>query len=253
MIEWLPPVPWQALVLVPCIVLVAYAVFGATGFGSSVIAVPALAHWFPLTFAVPFVTALDCGATATASYRQWRHARVDELKRVLPGVLLGILAGTTLLVNLARGPALFALGVFVIAYALYLLFARKERKPLSSAWAFPIGTIGGVFSVLFGTGGPIYIVYLSARIADKGALRATSSVLVACSVLIRAVVFVVTGLMLQQGLLLLAAVSVPAMYVGYLAGNRLHDVLSQAGVMRLIAVLLLGNGTLLVFRALATN
>lgn len=252
MIEWLPHAPWQALVLVPLIVLVAYAVFGATGFGSSVIAVPALAHWFPLTFAVPFITVLDCAATTTASYRQWRHARGDELKRILPGVLLGILAGTTLLVSLARGPALFALGVFVILYALRLLFARKERKPLGSAWALPIGAIGGVFSVLFGTGGPVYIVYLSARIPDKSALRATSSALVACSVVMRAVAFVATGLVLQQGLLLLAALSVPAMYGGYLLGNRLHHALSQSGVMRLIAALLLANGTLLVVRALAT-
>ena len=30
-------------------------VFGATGFGSSIISVPVLAHWFPLTFAVPVV------------------------------------------------------------------------------------------------------------------------------------------------------------------------------------------------------
>ncbi len=251
MMDWLPAVSPLSLALVPCIVLVAYAVFGATGFGSSIIAVPALAHLFPLAFAVPMATALDAAATATASYRQWRHARFDELKRILPSVLVGILAGTTLLVRLARAPALFALGLFVIAYGVYLLAGRRKGRALAPAWALPIGAVGGVFSVLFGTGGPVYMVYLSARIDDKSQLRATSSVLIACSVLIRIVVFAATGLFLQRGLLVLAALMIPVMFAGYALGSRLHDALSHSGVTRLIAALLVANGVLLVVRALA--
>lgn len=251
LMEWLPQVSWTALALVPCIVLVAYAVFGATGFGSSVIAVPALAHLFPLAFAVPLVTALDCAATVTASYRQWPDARFDELRRMLPGLLLGILAGTTVLVRLARGPALVALGIFVIAYALYLLAGRQQQRVLATWWALPIGIAGGAFSVLFGTGGPVYMVFLSARITDKRQLRATSSVLIACSVLIRTVVFIATGLLLQHGLLVLAALMVPLMFLGYALGSRVHQALSARGVMRLIAGLLLVNGVLLLLRGLA--
>jgi len=41
--------------------------------------------------------------------------------------------------------------------------------------------IGGVFSVLFGTGGPVYIVFLSARIQEKASLRATSAIIVTVS------------------------------------------------------------------------
>ena len=61
---WLPDAPWYVLAAIPFVIVAAYTVFGATGFGSSIIAVPMLAHWFPLTFAVPLVTALDFVSTA---------------------------------------------------------------------------------------------------------------------------------------------------------------------------------------------
>jgi uncharacterized membrane protein YfcA len=224
-------------------------VFGATGFGSSIISVPVLAHWFPLTFVVPVVTALDCAATANASFRQWRRAELRELTRLLPTMLAGIALGTTLLVNLPRGPAMLALGVFVAAYGIHLVIGRRQWRNARPYWAWPIGLFGGVFSVMFATGGPIYMIYLAARIDDKTALRATSSILVTVSVLIRTGVFVATGLLLKAPVLAAAAVLLPLMLAGYFAGNRLHFALSRLGVLKLIAGLLAINGGSLIVRA----
>jgi len=248
---WLPEAPWYVLAAIPLVIFAAYTVFGATGFGSSIISVPMLAHWFPLTFAVPLVTALDCAATANASFRQWRRAQFREIGRLLPTMLAGIALGTTLLVNLPRGPALLALGVFVAAYGAYLLAGKREWKAVRPYWAWPIGLFGGVFSVMFGTGGPIYMIYLAARVDDKTALRATSSILVTISVLIRTSVFLGTGLLLKAPVLVAAAVLLPLMFAGYFAGNRLHFALSRAGVLKLIAGLLAVNGVSLIVRAVA--
>jgi uncharacterized membrane protein YfcA len=121
------------------------------------------------------------------------------------------------------------------------------------AWlVWPIGFAGGVFSALFGTGGPIYIVFLSARIGDKSALRATSAIVVAISGWIRLALFVATGLLLDTSLVTLVAVLLPVMALGLWLGNRLHHALSGSGVLRLIAALLLGNGVALVVRAIGS-
>lgn len=246
---WLPDAPWYVLAAIPFVIVAAYTVFGATGFGSSIIAVPMLAHWFPLTFAVPLVTTLDCVATANASLRQWRQADFREIGRLLPTLLAGIALGTTLLVRLPRGPALLALGVFVTAYGIYLLVGQREWNAMRPYWAWPIGLFGGAFSVMFGTGGPIYMIYLASRIHDKSALRATSSILITVSVFIRTGVFAVAGLLLDAPLLLSAALLLPLMFGGYFVGNRLHFALSRAGVLKLIAGLLAINGASLVVRA----
>src|SRR6476469_9915684 len=93
-------VPGHVLIAVPLIILVAYTIFGATGFGSSIMCVPALAHFFPLTFAVPLVTTMDSfGATATA-IRLRRLTAWAELRRLLPGLFIGMTFGATLLVSL---------------------------------------------------------------------------------------------------------------------------------------------------------
>jgi len=241
---WLPDAPWYVLAALPLVVFAAYTMFGATGFGSSIIAVPARAHFFSLTFAVPLVAALDCVATTNARWRQWRHADFGEFRHLLPAVLAGIAGGTTLLVNLPRAPALLVLGVFVAGHGLYLVAGERAWKAMHAFWAWPLGLVGGVVSVLFGTGGPIYMVYLSARIHDKTVLRATSSVL------IRTTVFIVTGLVTQTPVLVAAAVLFPFMVGGFILGNRLHYALSRSGVMRLLAGLLVANGVPLVLRAM---
>ena len=131
----LPDVPWYVLALVPFVIVAAYTVFGATGFGSSIIAVPVIAHWLPLTFAVPLLTALDFVSVVNASFRQWRQADRAEVLRLLPPMLIGIAAGATLLVNLPRGAALLALGLFVAAYGTYLLVGQRTWRALRPAWA----------------------------------------------------------------------------------------------------------------------
>ena len=246
----LPDVSWYVLAAIPFIVLAAYTVFGATGFGSSIIAVPMLAHGLPLTFAVPLVTALDAGATSAQSARLWRLAAWPEIRRLMPPILVGIALGATLLVRLPREPALLGMGVFVTIYGVYLLAGARTLRTAPAWLAWPLGLAGGVVSVVFGTGGPIYMVFLSARIHDKSALRATSSVVVTVSVWIRVGVFVVTGLLLQAPLLVLAVAMLPVMWLGLKLGNRLHHALSGASVLRLIALMLAGNGLSLIVRAL---
>jgi uncharacterized membrane protein YfcA len=251
MLAVLPDAPWYVLAAAPLVIFAAYTVFGATGFGSSIVSVPVLAHFFPLTFAVPLVTVLDVAAVANASGRQWRHADFAEFRRILPAMLVGIAVGATLLVNLPRGPSLLALGIFVGVYGVHLLTGKRAWKAMRPGWSWPLGLAGGVFSVLFGTGGPIFMIFLAARIRDKSVLRATSSVLVTVSVTIRAIVFIAAGLLTQRQILVAAALMAPAMLGGYFFGNRVHHALSRARVIQLIAGLLAANGVLLALRGLS--
>jgi uncharacterized membrane protein YfcA len=238
------------LIALPFVVLFAYTIYGATGFGSSVIAVPILAHWLPLAFVVPLITLIDLAATTQVNFRQWRNADLVEFRRLIPTGLIGIVIGVTLLVNLPPEPALLSLGVFIAAYGLYLLVGRGRRAHGSRHWAWPAGFFGGVFSALFGTGGPIYVSYLSARLEGKAALRATASLMVGFSVVLRTAAFAVSGILLDSKLLLASAVLLPVMLIGLWLGNRLHDRLTRGGLLKVIAILLCGNGVLLAVRAI---
>ena len=242
-------IPTDALVATPFIVLLGYTIFGATGFGASIVSVPGLAHFFPLTFAVPLSTMTDSVASLTTVLRHRRLVAWREVVRLLPAMLIGIACGMTLLLNLPRDPALLALGTFAASYGIYVLIGPPKISRAAGWLAWPVGVFGGVFSSLFGTGGPIYVVFLAARIGDKSVLRATAALVVAIAIWIRLALFVVVGIVLDPTLVTIVLLLLPVVALGLWIGNRLHHALSHAGVLRLIGGLLLVNGVALIVRA----
>jgi uncharacterized membrane protein YfcA len=236
-------------IAVPLVVLAAYTVFGLTGFGSSVVAVPLLAHLLPLAFVVPLQLVLDFTAALTLGSRV--RAQVDraEMAWLLPFMLVGMAAGVTLLVRLPRRATLAALGVLALAYGLLGLFGRASQRRWSRAWAAPIAIFGGVASALFGTGGPVYVIYLSRRIRDTAVLRATIAAVVLASAIARLAVFGVTGLLGQPGLAAFAALLLPFMAAGVALGSRLHRTIAPARARTAVQALLVASGLSLVARA----
>jgi TRAP-type C4-dicarboxylate transport system permease small subunit len=144
-----------------------------------------------------------------------------------------------------------ALGVFLLSYGIWSLRSRIPDRPLSARWAWPSGFIGGLLGTLFGIGGPPYVIYLSRRIMDRDRLRATIAVIVLISLLIRFLVFMAAGLLLQPGLPALLAVVLPLCALGVLVGGRLVERLSRERLLRVIAAVLTISGALLLVRVVA--
>jgi hypothetical protein len=236
-------------IALPLVVLAGYTVFGLTGFGSSVVAVPLLAHLLPLSFVVPLQLLLDFTAALALGSRV--RAQVDraEMAWLLPFMLVGMVAGVTLLVRLPRRATLAALGLLALVYGLIGLLGSAPQRSWSRAWAAPFAMVGGVVSALFGTGGPVYVVYLAGRIRDTGVLRATIAAVILFSAVSRLVLFGMTGLLAQPGLLALAALLLPSMAVGLALGSRLHRAIAPARARLAVQALLVASGLSLLARA----
>jgi uncharacterized membrane protein YfcA len=101
----------------------------------------------------------------------------------------------------------------------------------------------------FGSGGPIYTVYLARRLRDATRLRASMAVLIFCTAWARLALFSGTGLLFQPSLLVLAAIFLPAAVLGYFLGSHLHRRLPPGQAARAIWILLLGSGASLLWRA----
>lgn len=203
-------------------VLAAYTVFGLTGFGSAMVAVPILVQFVPLSFAVPLVLLLDLISTLALGARNRKHMSRPEVLRLAPGMIAGIALGVTLLVGMPARPLLLFLGVFVLANSAWSLLAPPARQPVGRLWAIPAGVVGGIFGALFGTGGPVYTIYLARRLDDMTVFRATISCVILMSALVRLSAFAGAGLLLQPGLLVCGLALLPFCAAGLWAGNRLH-------------------------------
>lgn len=241
--------PFDTLVSAALIIIFAYTVFGLTGFGSSITAMPLLVHFFPLRFAVPLMLIFDLCVTMLLGLKNRRAVDRKELLRLIPFMLVGMVLGVTLLVNAPERALLFVLGSFVLAYAGWNLLFLRGLKTVATGWSVPLGMAGGVFTALFGTGGPIYVIYLAGRLHDKSALRATIGAMIFVTSISRLALFATAGLYAQQHLLLLSAVLLPCAMFGLFIGSRMHGRLPMQRVVQAVWIILVLSGISLVWRS----
>jgi uncharacterized protein len=232
-------------------VVAGYLVFSITGFGAPIVTVPVLSHFLPLPFVLPLAVLLDVGASLVMGVRFQRNADWRELRWMVPFSLAGAVLGVTLLVRLPRDAAVSALGVCAIAYGVYSLTRSNRVRRVGRVWAPVSGFTGGALGTLFGIGAPPYAIYLSARIEEKAAMRATLSTMVLFSTAIRLTVFTFAGLVLADRLAAFV-VLFPFALAGLWIGHHVHLRMSTDKVLAAISVLLIVSGGSLLVRALSS-
>lgn len=230
------------------IIVFGYTVFGLTGFGSSVTAMPLLVLLIPLRMAVPLMLVFDLVSGLLLGLRNRRFIEKREALRLMPFMVAGMAIGVLALVRAPERLLLVVLGLFILCYSAWSLLVRGKPRPLASAWAGPFGVVGGMFTALFGTGGPFYTIFLTRRLDDKLALRATISGVLFFSAVARLVLFTGAGLYRDPALPLLAGVLLPFALGGLYVGNRLHQWLPAERVRQAVWVVLIAGGVSLVLR-----
>ncbi|CAM3708626.1 sulfite exporter TauE/SafE family protein [Polynucleobacter antarcticus] len=231
-------------------IFIAYFIFGISGFGASLVAVPILAQFYPLQSIVPVMVLIDIVASLYLGRRLSGEADKAELIWILPFTLLGMLIGITLLLSAPSEPLLAILGCFATLNGVRVLMIRKSdvHKKINQWWALPFGIAGGIFTALFATGGAIYASYLQMRIANPHVVRATMAFAILMLTFLRLIFMIVTGLLLSSNIFGLAIALVFPMGLGMWLGTRMHSKMSMAGVQRIYGLILLFSGLLLVLR-----
>jgi uncharacterized protein len=237
----------NAAVVLPTLVA-AYIIFGIAGFGTALVAAPILAQAMPVASIVPLLALLDFAAAAISGYRLSDKIARTELVWLAPLMIVGSIIGVTLLISLPAKLMMLLLGVFAASYGSYGLLAPPIERKIGKAWVGLFAPIGGMFSAMFGSGGFVYAIYLSLRLDDKDAIRATQSTLIGLSTLTRVLLFLAVGIYSDPQLLLLALVSAPAMIIGLYAGHRVTLRMSREQFLRILHLLLIGTGMALVAR-----
>jgi len=223
----------SVLVLAP-IAFAGSLVYGITGFGAALVAIPLATHFVPLPFALAVFVLIDLANSLRLGLEAPRHVVRAEVARLAPMLVVGTVLGVTALVNMPRQGGMLALGCFVVAYALYSLLARGPRRMVGRGWAYLAGLAGGVTSALFGAGGPPYAIYLSQRNLSKESFRATLALTSVASISMRLAAFALTGLMSDAKVWLAAAVALPAAWIGISAASHLFTRIRRDTLMRAV-------------------
>lgn len=234
------------------VVLLAFSIEAALGFGATLVAVALGSFFVGLDVLLPALVPLNVLLSGFLVARYWRAVETRFLfTRLLPlmavGLPLGQLAFQTIDASILK--RIFGAFVAVVA-AIELrrmrLHANEAPVPLRRPVEVAFLLLGGVVHGAFATGGPM-AVYVTGRVVhDKGAYRATLSVLWLALNLVLVGSYGVSGA-LGPETLSLSVVLAPSLLLGLVVGELAHHRVPvatfRAGVF---AMLLLAGGMLLV-------
>jgi uncharacterized membrane protein YfcA len=191
---------------------------GFTGFGFGLAAVPLLSIALPPAEVVPFVVVLQVVVGLGGLRQAWPHCDWRSIRRLLPGLVLGIPIGIMVLSIVPANPVRLAIGL-IVAASVVLLWRGARLPPRPSPWLTgSVGLLSGIVSGLSSMGGPPIVVYLLALGHGSMVVRATSMVFFMLSGMTSMVPMAATGLIDQQTLIW-TAVSTPVLFLGSWIGN----------------------------------
>jgi hypothetical protein len=234
-------------------VLLGYSVLGLTGFGSALVLVPLLAWQWPLPEVVALSLLLDVPASAFHSGLNWRQVQWRELRRLLPGMVLGTLLGLWLMPHLDTRWPLFVLGLYVAAVGVNALrpqIAKAQVHPQNALWAGPVGTAIGLVELLFGTAGPLVVAWLSRRLNEVQQMRASTPLVISVAASTVLVGMALDGRLASPVLWQRWSVLMGLALLGVWLGHRLAHRVPVARLRQIICALLVVSGVVLALGAL---
>ncbi len=79
-------------------------------------------------FAVGFLLPLLCAGDSFSLYHYWRQWRLENLKYLLPGVVLGVIAGIQLMDRMEPRHFSLIIGVLAVSFVVFQLVKEKVFK-----------------------------------------------------------------------------------------------------------------------------
>lgn len=229
------------------VVFVAYLVRGIAGFGSGLISIPLLTLMYPIKVVVPIVVILDLIGSGAQAVTNRKHVNWSILYPLIPATLIGIALALYFFQYADTETLSFALGIFVVAFAVYQLLPTPALQG-GSLMAAPFGLLGGLLGTLFGTGGPFYVVYLNLRSVEKEVFRASYAMYFLLDGMVRVAVYLLGLSLLNAEWLGLFCLALIPFGMGLFSGGNVHKEISPVVFRRFISLILLVSGTALILR-----
>ena len=212
------PAVWKLAYAATAVVIAGF-IRGYSGFGFSMITVVSLSMVFKPVEVVPVVLLLEIGASSMLLPQVWRKVDWRSLGWLCIGMAVGTPVGVAVLVNVPVQPMRAAIAFIVIILVLLLLsgfsLKKKPGTPATLATGLASGTLNGAATI----GGPPVILFFFSSQAGVDISRASVIAYFFATDILASIICLVRGLVLQQTLVLTAALLIP-LVIGIQAGNR---------------------------------
>ncbi len=134
------------------------------------------------------------------------------------------------------------LGAFLVVYALFLIYQSKFKIPATNTAALSGGALSGFFAGMFGIGGAVRGMFLSAFDLPKAVYIATAGAIGLLVDSTRIITYFTGGATLPERLWWSLLILIPVSFVGAEIAKKVVDRIPQNRFRIVVAVFLLGVG-----------
>lgn len=230
----------QELSIIFAALLLGGALKGATGMGTPIVAVPALAAFLGVPYAIAILVVPVLVTNAWQAWQFRAHRRgLAFLPRLLFFAMLGIVAGTWLLTALPASILSFGLGVTTLLY-IAVRVARPELAigPAAARRFAPIvGAVAGFLQGATGVSAPVSVTFVNGMRLSRPQFVLTVSALFLAFVLTQIPVLTLAGVLTWQRAFY-SALALAPVAAGMPIGGWLARYLDAKAFDRVILVLL---------------
>ncbi|HIH74976.1 MAG TPA: sulfite exporter TauE/SafE family protein [Methanosarcina sp.] len=239
---------YEEIILIALLTLLASLIGTLAGFGISTIMVPVLLMIFPLPQTLLFVGIIHWfnDIWKMLLFRKGIKWKLF-LAFGLPGIFTGFI-GSSLSLRISQELLSRALGIFLIAYVLFITVNRKFKLSQKLSVAVSGGALTGLFAGIFGIGGEINAVALSAFNLEKAVYISTAGAISFMIDSTRIATYIAGGIRLDPSILSGFPVFIPVSLIGAMIGRKGIERIPQEKFRNFVAVFILLFGMkLLVF------
>jgi len=223
----------------------------AFGFGEALVAVPLLAFWLPLPVAAPLAVLVSITIAGIVVIQDWEKIHLSSAGWLVVSSLFGIPLGLLLLTNSHQRGLKAALGIIIIAFAVYSLIGRAplELKQDSRGWLLACGFCAGVLGGAYGMNGPPLAVYGAMRRWSAQHFRATLQGYFLPASIIGMIGYGLAGLWISA-ITRYYLLSLPVTFLGVYLGRAINHRLHGEAFFKYLYLGLAGIGALLLAQAI---
>ena len=229
------------------IIFVAMLIRTLTGFGSALIAIPLLSILFGAKFAIPFIFLYECLIDIMILGRdRWKVK--SEVKQAWPFLvtgLIGIPLGTQVLILSSEWLLKVVIGIALIIFSLLLLWNVNLKLKRDRFGSATVGLLGGFLCGSIGMPGPPMALLLGSQGIEKDEFRRLIVIFLTVVDFLTFFYFLWMGL-INADMLLQSLKLMPALALGFLAGDYAFGKVDEATFKRLALGITLAAGFLLI-------
>jgi uncharacterized membrane protein YfcA len=217
--------------------LLAGFIQGLSGFGSVLLSLPLLVFLLDVKTAIPLVALYGLALSVFLLVQLREHWDWKKLYPLCLSSVPGAPLGVWLLNRLDAQVIQWAVGGFLLVYALFMLFFRPAMRVTGAGWAYLSGFIAGCLGGAIGASGPPVIVYTSLQPWSKDDIKVTLQGFFVISGIV-VVFFQALGGLVTGTVLWYFAVTLPLLLTGTWLGSLLYGRIREEGYRKLILMLL---------------